>query len=946
MKKFLFFLTLFILTLFILKFGAMEAMAAEKAPRLLFQQDFKGDVSACQKWGYCQLSKPDFKKGLMKMTFTGSDPFIHIDGLDFKPKTGQYVEIRARSNGSGDGELFFSETKKGPYGGFSQKKTTGWTMIHDGKWQVYKIYPEWMNLPKIIQIRIDLGAPKAELVNKSFIEIESIRICDPEFDKAPEIVPVWDLNKLETWSVDQKNGQTIYTSPAFSAEMAQSGFWFYLDVVTGRKASIPEKARGSVRVWSSEGKGLATISFPFRNKSFIYNLDFTDEAFVNGKVHKLEITLPTCDTALREVGFAGNPHGDGALDTIYQGMSEAINRSGQPVKYLVNLKNIGGGTLQELHVCFEKKGNWKDAELLEITQDGKKVTNDVLYPIESMTATELVLSFKSKQPGTFEGSLVLEDGGGPFLHKTPITLKIDPSLNLPKTSYVPEPKPIKTKYELGAYYFPGWSKRDAWNRIQTSQPIRKPVLGWYDESNPEVVDWQIKWASETGIKVFLVDWYWNRGQQHLDHWINAFKQAKYRSYLKWAMMWANHNGPGSHSLEDTEKVTKFWLDNYFNMPEYYTLDGKPVVVIWSPGGMDNDIINIEKAKGHQLKKGEGVRQILDLSRKIAQKAGYKGIHFIAMKFPEASTAASDIQWLADAGFDTVSIYHFMSHGGKAENPRRFSFDLVVDANLPFHEAWAKTGILPFCPNISTGWDSRPWHGEKQTIIEDRTVSKFKRICQEIKTFVDEHGTKELITISPLNEWGEGSYIEPNLEFGFGMYEAIRDTFCEKPAEGFPPYFGPTDIGRGPYDLPQIELPKFHENWSFEKDPDGWRPLMGVEDFGVQNNRLVMKTTNRDPAIMTTFPRIKANDWSKFVIRMKIENMQADNAMELFWIPPGSIASQNRTLSLPIIRDGQFHDYVFDLSKHKLWRGLISGLRFDMTNAPGVKIEIENCRFEK
>ena len=43
------------------------------------------------------------------------------------------------------------------------------------------------------------------------------------------------------------------------------------------------------------------------------------------------------------------------------------------------------------------------------------------------------------------------------------------------------------------------------------------------------------------------------------------------SYLKWAMMWANHDGPGSHSLEDRAKVTKYWIDNYFNTPEYYCI---------------------------------------------------------------------------------------------------------------------------------------------------------------------------------------------------------------------------------------------------------------------------------------------------------------------------------------------------------------------------------------
>jgi len=39
-------------------------------------------------------------------------------------------------------------------------------------------------------------------------------------------------------------------------------------------------------------------------------------------------------------------------------------------------------------------------------------------------------------------------------------------------------------------------------------------------------------------------------------------------------------------------------------------------------------------------------------------------------------------------------------------------------------------------------------------------------------------------------------------------------------------------------------------------------------------------------------------------------------------------SQSASLSLPVIDDGRFHDYVFKVSEHRLWRGLIGALRLD------------------
>ena len=57
-------------------------------------------------------------------------------------------------------------------------------------------------------------------------------------------------------------------------------------------------------------------------------------------------------------------------------------------------------------------------------------------------------------------------------------------------------------------------------------------------------------------------------------------------------------------------------------------------------------------------------------------------------------------------------------------------------------------------------------------------------------------------LGPLNEGGEGSYIEPNNEFGFGMYEVIREELCKEPEGGFPVNYAPYEVGLGPYDLPK------------------------------------------------------------------------------------------------------------------------------------------------
>jgi hypothetical protein len=69
------------------------------------------------------------------------------------------------------------------------------------------------------------------------------------------------------------------------------------------------------------------------------------------------------------------------------------------------------------------------------------------------------------------------------------------------THYVPEPKPVRGPYEVGVYYFPGWTTANHWQPI-TPFPERRPMRGWYREGDPELADWQIKWAVEHGITFF------------------------------------------------------------------------------------------------------------------------------------------------------------------------------------------------------------------------------------------------------------------------------------------------------------------------------------------------------------------------------------------------------------------------------------------------------------
>ena len=537
---------------------------------------------------------------------------------------------------------------------------------------------------------------------------------------------------------------------------------------------------------------------------------------------------------------------------------------------------------------------------------------------------------------------------------------------LPLLAYVPEPEPVKSAVEITAVYYPGTDQMSEWDVIAQTCPERRPLLGWYDEGNPEVIDWQIKWAVENGISNFCVDWYWNKGYQRLTHWIKGYYRARYRKYLKWYMMYANHNQPGSHSTEDQIAVTKYWIDNYFKTPEYYTIDGKPVVCYWDAEALDSDFIEEAKAKGEELKPGEGIRRAFAISENMVKEAGLPGIHWQLMW----RTTSFDPVYALDKrsqGFESSISYGFVTEArilapkaaAKAEG---LTYDMVVEGIPRLWRAKATQQELPWWLPIPTGWDATPrfCNSPRTMIIRDRTPEKFAEICRQARAFCEKNGIKHAV-IHPINEWQEGSYIEPNEEYGFAMYNAIRDAFCEKPAEGWPANVRPSDVGCGPYDMPPLFRSSV-QRWEFADSVEGWyrQPYGGGELEAKDGCLNFWVTVRRNYNVRQRVMPFDAAKYSRFRFRMKItpnalrEPSEYDIAeMRLKWgtercpvIGPGLVVDDNRSVAgCPVKADGEFHEYSLDLSSHPDWKGAVNELWFEACQIMQARVAIDWMRFE-
>ena len=531
--------------------------------------------------------------------------------------------------------------------------------------------------------------------------------------------------------------------------------------------------------------------------------------------------------------------------------------------------------------------------------------------------------------------------------------------------YIPEPVPVKSSVEISAYYYPGTERMSEWNQVEQTLPGIKPLLGWYDESDPEVIDWQIKWAVEHGISSFCVDWYWNKGVQRLDHWVKSFYKARFRKFLKWYIMWANHNEVGAHSEADQIRVTRFWIDNYFRTPEYYSIDGHPVVVIWSAAGLDRDFRAESEKRGEVLPPGEGVKRALALSNQEMRKAGLPEIHFICM-YQGGAYIPERLEFARNAGFREMVNYNmvhptwnYMRETLKMEElPRVMAFDHFLGASAAWWDsAVSGKDILPLIPTIATGWDDRMRSFDSGRVFQNKTPEKFRELCLACRDFCEKNGQKRIM-VSPLNEWQEGSYIEPNKEFGFAMYNVLRDVFCPEPGEGFPPDLRPEDVGRGPYDFPPMVYSQRTE-WDFSADTQEWyRQPFGTAHLQIVDNVLhLFRSGGNHAALRLRHQGFDAGEFSQFKVIMKVTppaevDPQINDAQKVrlyFGTTDRPLFSEDMyicregAVAVPAVSDGQWHEYTLDLSANPLWKGRVNELWFDPPQLNSTLIDIRRMQ---
>lgn len=373
--------------------------------------------------------------------------------------------------------------------------------------------------------------------------------------------------------------------------------------------------------------------------------------------------------------------------------------------------------------------------------------------------------------------------------------------------YLPQFHPIP---ENDQWWGPGFTE---WTNVAKAKPLfrghqqpRIPAdLGFYDLRLPETRILQADLAREAGIEGFCYYHYWfGNGRQLLERPFNEVVATGKPDY-PFCICWANHTWSNKtwESKSTLQKNSVLIRQEYpgreddiahfmsllpaFRDKRYMQVDGKLLFAIYSVFDFPH------------------VDQFISTWRYLAKKHGLPGFHFVGMTpstltfkinedgshtrtLPNLKNSKDIYESVLRLGFDAVNSFGkrrgemlyegkwtnlaktLMRHIGLPTGSQKYDYERTVANYFAPEDSWENV-----YPTILPQWDRSPRVASQDGIYVDATPEKFARHIQKaIEIIKDKKNEHQILFLKSWNEWGEGNYVEPDLQYGHGFLDALRE----------------------------------------------------------------------------------------------------------------------------------------------------------------------------
>lgn len=355
---------------------------------------------------------------------------------------------------------------------------------------------------------------------------------------------------------------------------------------------------------------------------------------------------------------------------------------------------------------------------------------------------------------------------------------------------------MEKKARVIAYYLPQfhpipennewWGKGfTEWTNVGRAKPLfkghkqpRVPAdLGYYDLRLPEVRDAQAEMAKAAGIEGFAYWHYWWAGKRLIERPFNEVLKSKEPDF-PFCLAWANETwsgiwlgNPDKILMQQTYPGKADYENHFFAILEafkdsrYIRVCNKPIFPIYRPENIPNP------------------REFFDLWNNLAIKNGLDGIYFIGICGPNR------VQEVLNLGFDGVNTVGTFEARSKVEGRikhilrmkiaekiggifiNKYKYEDIIENLLSEYDR-----IENVYPSILPQWDNSPRSGRRSVIFTGSTPELFKKHIEDALSIVEpKRQDHKIIFLKSWNEWAEGNYVEPDLEFGHGYLNVLKET---------------------------------------------------------------------------------------------------------------------------------------------------------------------------
>lgn len=344
--------------------------------------------------------------------------------------------------------------------------------------------------------------------------------------------------------------------------------------------------------------------------------------------------------------------------------------------------------------------------------------------------------------------------------------------------YLPQFHPTPENNE---WWGPGFTE---WVNVAKARPLfrghKQPHipadLGFYDLRVPEIRNSQAQLAAEAGIEGFCYWHYWmGGGKKLLNMPFDELVRTKEPNF-PFCLAWANHSwykkswdlkAKDKLLIEQTYPGVDDYKDHFFDLlpafkdERYIKVKNKLFFIIYDPMSFTD------------------IGTFIKVWRDLAEENGLNDFYFVATDFDSRNKNR-----ILKMGFDAIynnDTYNIHHHLNKIQKSwlyilRRFFHYPTV---FKYKDA-IKYMVIDDCKNngvipmIVPNWDHSPRSGTKGIILQDSTPELFEKIARRAINIVkDKPEEEQVVLIKSWNEWGEGNYMEPDIEFGHGYLNALK-----------------------------------------------------------------------------------------------------------------------------------------------------------------------------